>query len=84
MQHSAGEFARDEDGDGFYEVHCNSCEGIWTGVRNFIRPFRGVSKRYLAQYTVIFENNFNNKLDFISVIRALVISDFYLENYRSP
>ena len=43
VQHSAGEFARDDDKDGINEVHCNSCEGLWTGVRNFIRPFRGSS-----------------------------------------
>jgi len=28
--HSAGEYARDEDGDGFCEVHVNTQEGIWS------------------------------------------------------
>ena len=27
--HAAGEFARDEDGDGFCEVHVNTIEGFW-------------------------------------------------------
>ena len=40
--HSEGEWARDDDGDGIREVHCNTIEGIWTGLRNFLRPFRGV------------------------------------------
>jgi hypothetical protein len=45
--HSAGEYARDDDGDDVREVHCNTMEGIWTGLRNFLRPFRGVHKKYL-------------------------------------
>ena len=28
--HSAGEYARDEDGDGFHEVHVNTMEGFWS------------------------------------------------------
>ncbi len=43
------EYARDDDGDGVREVHCNGIEGVWTGLRNFLRTFRGVSKKYLAQ-----------------------------------
>jgi transposase len=42
--HSAGEWARDDDGDGIREVHDNTLEGIWTGLRNYLRIFRGVSK----------------------------------------
>ena len=34
---------------------CNRLEGIWTGLRNFLRPFRGVKKAYLHQYVAIFE-----------------------------
>ena len=84
VQHSAKEFARDDDGDGINEVHCNSCEGLWSGVRNFLRPFRGVSKRYLAQYTAIFENAFNFKEQLIHIIRAMIIPDYFLEIYSSP
>jgi transposase-like protein len=53
--HSRSEYARDDDGDGVREVHCNTMEGIWTGLRNFLRPFRGVHKKYLAQYVAMFE-----------------------------
>jgi transposase len=59
--HSAKEFARDEDGDGFCEVHCNTAEGIWVGLRNFLRPFRGVSKHYLYLYVAMFELYYNYK-----------------------
>lgn len=53
--HSRHEHARDDDGDGIREVHCNRMEGIWTGLRDFLRPFRGVHKDYLAQYVAMFE-----------------------------
>ncbi len=49
------EYARDDDGDGVREVHCNTMEGTWTGLRNFLRAFRGVSKKYLAQYVAVFQ-----------------------------
>ncbi len=52
--HSAREWARDDDGDGVREVHNNTCEGLWTGLRNFLRPFRGVSKWYLDEYVGMF------------------------------
>jgi transposase-like protein len=82
--HSKGEFARDDDGDGINEVHCNSCEGLWTGLRNFLRPFRGVHKRYLAQYVAIFENAFNFKEQLVEVIRAMLVPDYFLDYYASP
>ena len=28
--HSAGEYVRAEDGDGFFEVHVNTVEGLWS------------------------------------------------------
>jgi transposase-like protein len=42
--HGAKEWARDDDSDGWFETHTNSLEGLWTGLRNFLRPFRGVHK----------------------------------------
>ncbi len=61
VNHGAGEWARDDDGDGVREVHVNTMEGTWTGLRNFLRPFRGVSKWYLAGYVAIFECAHNLK-----------------------
>ena len=40
------EWARDDDGDGIREVHNNTMEGLWTGLRNFLRRFRGMHKKY--------------------------------------
>jgi transposase-like protein len=48
-------WADDQDGDGIRETHCNGLEGLWTGVRNFLRIFRGVHKDYLQQYAAVFQ-----------------------------
>jgi transposase-like protein len=53
--HSAGEYARDEDGDGFHEVHVNTIEGFWSLLRSWLRPHRGVSQESLPLYLGFFE-----------------------------
>ncbi len=70
--HAAREWARDDDGDGVREVHCNTLEGLWTGLRNFLRPFRGVSKKYLHQYVAMFEWGYNVKRATPAFLRALL------------
>ena len=55
------EWARDDDGDGIREVHDNTLEGIWTGLRNNLRTFRGVSKWSLACYVAMYEWAYNLK-----------------------
>jgi transposase-like protein len=45
--HARGEYARDEDGDGFCEVHVNTLEGFWSLLRSWLRPHRGVSQEKL-------------------------------------
>ena len=42
-----GEDARDEDGDGFREVHVDTAEGFWPLPRSWLRPHRGVSREKL-------------------------------------
>lgn len=74
--HSAGERARDDDGDGVREVHDNTMEGMWTGLRNFLRPFRGVHKKYLGLYTAMFEWEYNIKRSTADFLRALMIPGF--------
>ena len=74
--HSHREYARDDDGDGFCEVHCNTMEGIWTGLRNFLRPFRGVRKKYLAAYVAMFEWAHNLKRVTADFLRTLMLPDF--------
>lgn len=65
-------WAWDADGDGFNEVHDNTMEGIWTGLRNFLRPFRGVSKWYLEGYVAIFQWSHNIKTASLDFLRALL------------
>lgn len=45
--HSRGEYARDEDGDGFHEIHVNTIEGVWSLLRSWRRPHRGISQEHL-------------------------------------
>jgi transposase-like protein len=73
------EWAREDDGDGIRELHCNTIEGIWTGLRNFLRPFRGVSKRYLGQYVAVFEAIHNLKQVSSTLLRALLIPPLTLK-----
>lgn len=53
--HSLGEYARDEDGDGFHEVHVNTMEGFWSLLRSWLRPHRGISQEKLPLYLGFFE-----------------------------
>ena len=55
VNHGAGEFARDEDGDGFCEVHVNTMEGFWSLLRGWLRPHRGISQEKLPIYLGFFE-----------------------------
>jgi transposase-like protein len=66
------EWARDDDGDGIREIHCNTMEGIWVGLRNFLRRFRGVHKKYLDQYVSIFEWAYNLKTITVDYLRVLL------------
>ena len=53
--HSLGEYARDEDGDGFHEVHVNTIEGFWSLLRSWLRPHRGISQEKLPLYLGFFQ-----------------------------
>ena len=59
--HSTGEYARDDDGDGFHEVHVNTIEGFWSLLRSWIRPHRGISQENLPLYLGFFEFVHNAK-----------------------
>lgn len=58
VDHSGPKSTWARDDDRVREVHCNTQEGLWTQVRNFLRRFYGVSKWYLAQYLVVFQWGF--------------------------
>jgi transposase len=53
--HGAGEYARDDDGDGSCEVHVNTMEGFWSLLRSWLRPHRGISQEKLPLYLGFFE-----------------------------
>ena len=72
VAHGRHEWARDDDADGVREVHTNTAEGMWTGLRIFLRPFRGVHKRYLSGYVALREFRVNLKVVSVRFLAALV------------
>jgi len=76
VAHGKKEWARDDDGDGIREVHINTIEGMWTDVRNFLRPFKGVHKRLLSGYIAMAEFRRNLKHISPSFIATLVSAHF--------
>lgn len=70
--HSAGEYARDEDGDGFHEVHVNTMEGFWSLLRSWLRPHRGISQEKLPSYLGFFEFIHNVRRRGRALLGALV------------
>jgi transposase-like protein len=70
--HAAGEFARDDDGDGFCEVHVNTMEGFWSLLRSWLRPHRGISQEKLPLYLGFFEFVHNVRRRGKALLGALV------------
>ena len=73
--HGAHEWARDDDGDGIREVHCNTCEGAGASLRTYLRVFRGVHKQYLHLYVATYEALVNTKRVTPALIRRMCIGD---------
>jgi len=72
VNHAAGEYARDHDGDGRCEVHCNTMECTWSWLRPMVRTYRGkVYLLYVAHFEFLFnrrhENHWNRTLDVLQV-----------------
>ncbi|CAK0761806.1 transposase [Azospirillaceae bacterium] len=70
--HSQGEYARDEDGDGFHEVHVNTMEGFWSLLRSWLRPHRGISQEKLPIYLGFFQFVHNLRARGKSLLGSLV------------
>ena len=70
--HAAGEFARDDDGDGRCEVHVNTVEGFWSLLRSWLRPHRGISQEKLPLYLGFFEFVHNARKRGKALLGALV------------
>jgi transposase-like protein len=75
VAHSVHEWARDDDGDGRREVHCNTCEGVGAALRTYLRAFRGVHKQYLHLYVATYEAMVNAKRVTSELIRRMCIGD---------
>ena len=76
--HSKGEYARNEDEDGYCEVHVNSMEGVWSLLRRWLRPHRGISQEHLPFYIGFFEFSYNTRTRCKSLIRNM------LQTFLSP
>jgi hypothetical protein len=72
VQHGIHEWARDDDGNGDREVHTNTTEGMWSGLRAFLRVFRGVSKHFLSGYVALHEFRVNLKRVLPTFLSTLV------------
>jgi transposase len=72
VNHGNSEFARDEDGDGFCEVHVNTIEGAWSLLRSWLRPHRGISQKKLPLYLAFFEFVYNSKVRGKKLLDSLV------------
>jgi transposase len=70
--HARGEYARDEDGDGFCEVHVNTAEGLWSLLRSWLRPHRGISQEKLPAYLAFFQAVHNARRRGKALLTALV------------
>src|SRR5258708_17638343 len=73
--HARHEWARDDDGDGVREVHCNTCEGLGAALRTYLRVFRGVHKFHLAEYVATFETLLNAKVISPAVVQRMCFGD---------
>lgn len=72
VNHGSGEFGRDDDGDGFCEVHVNTIEGFWSLLRSWLRPHRGISQEKLPWYLGFFEFVHNVRRRGKSLLSSLV------------
>ena len=70
--HARGEYARDEDGDGFCEVHVNTLEGFWSLLRSWLRPHRGISQEKLPAYLDFFQLVHNARRRGKALLGALI------------
>jgi len=70
--HSRGEYARDEDDDGFHEVHVNTMEACWSLLRSWLRPHRGISQEKLPLYLGFFQLVHNARRRGKALLGALI------------
>ena len=72
VNHGKGEYARDDDGDGFHEVHVNTMEGFWSLLRSWLRPHRGISQSKLPYYLGFFQYVHNVRARGKKILSSLI------------
>lgn len=72
VNHNIGEYARDEDQDGFCEIHVNTIEGFWSLLRSWLRPHRGISQEKLPLYLAFFEFIHNTRKRGKALLHSLI------------
>jgi transposase-like protein len=72
VNHGRGAYARDEDGDGFCDVHVTTMEGFWSLLRSWLRPHRGISQEKLPRYLGFFECVHNARKRGKALLHALI------------
>ena len=70
--HGRGEYARDEDGEGLHEVHVNTLEGVWSLLRSWLRPHRGLSQEKLPLYLGCFQFVHNARIQGQGLLKPLL------------
>jgi hypothetical protein len=73
VAHGVHEWAREADGDGRREVHCNSCEGAGAALRTSLRGFRGVHQQYLHLYVATYAAIVNAKRVTPHLVRRMCV-----------
>ena len=72
VNHGKGEYARDEDEDGFHEVHVNTMEGFCTLLQSWLRPHCGISQENLPYYLGFFQFIHNVRARGKNILSSLI------------
>ncbi|WP_217694875.1 transposase [Deinococcus marmoris] len=72
VNHGRGEFARDDDGVDVNEVHVNTREDVWSLLRSWLRPHRGISQWWLPLYLAFFQAMHNIRCRGFSLLEPML------------
>ena len=72
VNHGRKEYARDDDGDGFCEVHVNTMEGFGSLLRSWLGPHRGISQEKLLLYLAFFQFVHNTRKRGKALLNSLI------------
>jgi hypothetical protein len=75
VYHGMHGWARDDDGDGRREAHCNACEGAEAALRTYLLVFRGVRQQYLHLYVATYEAMASAKRVTPDLIRRMCVGN---------